>query len=1308
MGFGSSWLESSYSRWRLQATRRLISHLLIIFSIAHLVKALVNAPYAIAAKQALLAIIAMAVHIILLLRKERILLSQIATTILLLLSFLLFLPSYSSVFPALTNIFIIYTFFTYRFFISLTINVFVSIIQISALVLFHDTLSTNELLSIILVHLWCHFISIYLNLQIDRLSRSSFLSSRNSMEAETLAANQSDRLTRLLQTFLPSHLISRARHQITLYSPHIYTEYYSQVTVAYARLIGFEAVLSQCSSSDAARVLKEFDTRINRLAELYGCTRIISEGITVVSSIPNKLCDHPIKVCQFALDLEALIRSFRESTTADVSLSIGIDSGTLTAGIVGNSKWHYDIIGQTIDNCILLQSNAPTSGVFVTDETHQLLGNNFEFERIGEYWKIVSNQNGTEVFPINRRFSLVTVPQAINRLLQTMSSTMKVTTKKRQQPSSDDQLANIDNTNGHSNSSFMNVIDLSFRNDKMEEEYHKEMDHWFIPAITISIFFLVIYGIYHMLVMPRLLISLLIIIIALTIMFSILLMLYINFFHNFTQFITRTPSGHTITVIIILLILLLCGIVNTFSCPQFSVLEEQTSNTSSVCRSIHFSAFSFVLWILTATVFLRFSSLYLLLLLFASILVYSGQIGFNHPPIGPQTFIVEFDILSSLLFVILVVFLRARFCELMMRLDFLAVIKGVEETTTKDQLALLNSQILLNLVPPHVAPWITMKGNELWHHAHHSVGVAYMAVSGFDLEGEDGLNALNFVFSHFDQTLAKYRGIEKIKNANRFYTVAVGMLPDVSQNVNETPWTIGELLNTLAQYLLSITQFASDHEFHVQIGIDCGSTLTIVSDTEYPRYELWGDTVERARRLMQSASHNRMLVSEEIYLALRPRELEFSPQPTKIDANLNAYILYCRGREAADEETVAMTSSLMMPKEEQERHTKNMFEAAIKSDELPSSMASSFSSELQSIDGDVETDSDLEWITPETALMQEKKRIHYQQKQKSAQPQSRDISRDAESSSVQMECQEERRGSTASFRRRYYWETDYDPYRVPVKPARPPEPYYSQPYKAEQAVQYSDWSEQENSRAGSRTSNYRNHRKWKRSSSKTSMRSALSWLRKDSSMDVSETSQWDAKQRLDAASSRVDKMLQELNAYGEYADIKPIVYRPFPTNFTGTVGSIKSLNRALSSACHTEYDNDESDVALSDVECNNNPPNNGSQVTSVSQHQLHRSAGSRNRVSKWRREGTDADAESQCSSQASSIDLRNKRWKSVHSVGYENEYEIVSSSEDEEGDHNDSNRPVRLLAMDEMCALSRDIRANFGDFKLASFDDVER
>lgn len=154
-------------------------------------------------------------------------------------------------------------------------------------------------------------------------------------------------------------------------------------------------------------------------------------------------------------------------------------------------------------------------------------------------------------------------------------------------------------------------------------------------------------------------------------------------------------------------------------------------------------------------------------------------------------------------------------------------------------------------------------------------------------------------------------------------------------------------------------------------GVDCGSTLAVVTNTDQPRYEIFGETLDRSRTLMQAAGHDTTLVSEEVFLALRPRPLRFSSQPTAVAPNLNAYELVTGFREQSIEVPT-------MPREEQERHTQGMVEAQFachsrmydtQTSEMASSMASSFSSELRSMDGDAETDSDLEWITPETALM---------------------------------------------------------------------------------------------------------------------------------------------------------------------------------------------------------------------------------------------------------------------------------------------------------------------------------------------------
>ncbi|CAO4370217.1 unnamed protein product [Caenorhabditis nigoni] len=1240
MGFSSEWLEQSYLNWRHTASARLIRIVLFVTSGSAFLRTLGHIPGFYALWTAAILLLSTVTIIFNVLRPLRITAFQILAGIVLLLDVIFSLPGYESLFPAVLAVFSLYAFFSLPFYVILATSTLISIVQTCSFLLFVEPLHTNELLAIIVVHIWTNFTGIYLCSTADRLARNAFLSARNSSEAETTAEFQSNRLNKLLSSFLPFHLINQARHQITLYKPHLYNETYSQVSVAYGRLVGFESVLAQCSSIDAARVLKELDNRIERLAAANGCTRVASEGITAVCSIPGIDSQHAAKLCRFAMELETLINSFRDATTADVSVCIGIDSGPITAGVIGVSKWHYDVIGSVFDNALLMQSNATEPGVYVSNETRRFLGtsNEFELEKCPIGWRLYGHLPSPELFPINKRFSLVTVPQAVNRVLQSivaMNPTLKTmgTNKKRKGEKSQEKFDMKKEKVEHS--TIISSISQRFRNPGLEAEYHKETDHWFIPSLAISIFFLVVYGIYHMLVMPRLITSLALIVGALTIMFFILLMLYIDYFHTFSQFITRTSAGHAVSIVLIIVILFVCGIVNTFSCPQ--------PNAPDVCQKAHFSTYSFAMWTITTAVFVRFPSVYLAILLLISLLTYGLQIYVTRPAeFGPREFMTELDLTCFLVSLASLVFVYSRRCEKLLRLDFLAVVKGIEETSMKDKLINLNNQMLLNLVPAHVASGVIQKAGDVWHHSHQSVGIAYIAVSGFDLEGDAGINGLNYVFSHFDQAISNYKGVEKVKSANRFYIVAVGLLPDAAQNVNETPWTIGELLSTLAHFIISVSQFAVENEFHVQIGVDCGSTLAVVTNTDQPRYEIFGETLDRSRTLMQAAGHDTTLVSEEVFLALRPRPLRFSSQPVKVALNLNAYELITGIREVSVEVPT-------MPREEQERHTQGMVEAQFachsrmydtQTSEMASSMASSFSSELRSIDGDAETDSDLEWITPETALMKEPQRNN----------------------------------------RFVMKNSDYDPYREPIHQnirAMSAE----QDYRNRRIQSGSDMSDAEYGPTTSRANSRNSCRRGWRPSSKNSLRNGFGLFRKGYSDNEQST---EGINQIEAAANRVDRMIQELNAFGDFAEVKPLEYQPFPSNF----GSVKSVHRAMSSACHTEYDNAESDAVISDVESNANSVSHSRNSKSRQKQRRWKDA------RRWHRDAADGDTESQCSSMTGSIDLDPIRWKSTHSIGYENEYEMQSD--------------VEGLALEEMAALSRDIRNNFGDFQLASFDDIDQ
>ena len=57
-----------------------------------------------------------------------------------------------------------------------------------------------QLLACVVVHVWTHFIGVYLSLTSNRLERSSFLSARNAVDAEVAAEYQSNRLVRFCKT----------------------------------------------------------------------------------------------------------------------------------------------------------------------------------------------------------------------------------------------------------------------------------------------------------------------------------------------------------------------------------------------------------------------------------------------------------------------------------------------------------------------------------------------------------------------------------------------------------------------------------------------------------------------------------------------------------------------------------------------------------------------------------------------------------------------------------------------------------------------------------------------------------------------------------------------------------------------------------------------------------------------------------------------------------------------------------------------------------------------------------------------------
>ncbi|VDD95554.1 unnamed protein product [Enterobius vermicularis] len=294
--------------------------------------------------------------------------------------------------------------------------------------------------------------------------------------------------------------------------------------------------------------------KITTIIIRYSCIRIQSDAIVVVSGIPSIVENHVQSALSFAIDVESLISSFCNATCAELGFRCGIECGSVTAGLIGQFKWHYDVIGATVEEAIKIESSVSDCGVY-------------------------------DVCCCRKAKKLVILSEKCGA-------------------------QNVER-------SFMNPYTLRFRNTDIENAFNSQFNQWFVPALAVSILFLVVYGIYHILVLPRHIATLALIIVALIVMFTILTMLYINYFQHFCHFITRTAVGHSVAVLFVISLLFVSGVVNTFSCPQ-----NNTTNPLSECYVVHYSVLNCALWMLTLVVFVRFPSLALLGSLIFALMLY--------------------------------------------------------------------------------------------------------------------------------------------------------------------------------------------------------------------------------------------------------------------------------------------------------------------------------------------------------------------------------------------------------------------------------------------------------------------------------------------------------------------------------------------------------------------------------------------------------------------------------------------------------------------------------------------------------------
>ncbi len=204
---------------------------------------------------------------------------------------------------------------------------------------------------------------------------------RERQQVEAELRRQRQRSEELLTNVLPFQIAQRLKER-----EQAIADQFDNVTILFADLVGFSTVAAQLTPGELVRLLNQIFSRFDELAALYGLEKIktIGDAYMVAAGVPLARPDHARAIAQMALDMQSVIGDFRRPDGQPFQLRIGINSGSVVAGVIGIRKFIYDLWGDTVNIASFMESTGEATKIQVSELSYVYLKKHFTLEPRGE------------------------------------------------------------------------------------------------------------------------------------------------------------------------------------------------------------------------------------------------------------------------------------------------------------------------------------------------------------------------------------------------------------------------------------------------------------------------------------------------------------------------------------------------------------------------------------------------------------------------------------------------------------------------------------------------------------------------------------------------------------------------------------------------------------------------------------------------------------------------------------------------------------------------------------------------------------
>lgn len=165
---------------------------------------------------------------------------------------------------------------------------------------------------------------------------------------------------------------------------------YNFVTVLFSDIQGFTKIAEETNPEVLIDELDKFFFHFDSVVEKYGIEKIktIGDAYMCAGGIPEKNRTNPVEVILAALEMQQYMLKLKSISEIEGmkfwDIRIGIHTGTVVAGVVGQKKLSYDIWGDTVNTASRMESSGDAGKINISGTTYEFVKDFFVCEYRGK------------------------------------------------------------------------------------------------------------------------------------------------------------------------------------------------------------------------------------------------------------------------------------------------------------------------------------------------------------------------------------------------------------------------------------------------------------------------------------------------------------------------------------------------------------------------------------------------------------------------------------------------------------------------------------------------------------------------------------------------------------------------------------------------------------------------------------------------------------------------------------------------------------------------------------------------------------